>query len=142
MQLKRAYILVFLFAIMVSGKAQEQDVFGLGTGSDLCVYDTDLLSLSIIEEEFILNSEVIFCPAGIERSSENDIKKHNRFRWRVKFNNIYFRNPEGIVYEGMNEHGFSASLMFMENVHLPEKDKEFIPISSSLIVNFLIDHFK
>jgi hypothetical protein len=32
--------------------------------------------------------------------------------------------------------------MFMNDVYLPEKEKELIPIGASMVVNFLIDHFK
>lgn len=142
MHLKSAFILTCLTLFTFILSAQESNVFELGTGSDLCVYDSNPLSLSMVEESFVKNSDIIFCPAGIERSSENDIKKRHGFKWTVKYNNIYLRNSSGIVFEGMNEHGFSASLMFMNDVSLPEKDKEHIPIGASLIVNFFIDHFK
>ena len=142
MRLKLTFIPFFLCVFTIILSAQENNPFGLGTGSDLCVYDSNPLSLSMIEESMVLNSDIIFCPAGIERSSENDVKKRQGFNWTVKYNNIYLRNSKGIVFEGMNEHGFSASLMFMDDVYLPEKDKEHIPIGASLIVNFFIDHFK
>lgn len=122
--------------------AQESNRWGLGAGSDLCVYDSLPLSLCMLEESFVTNSEVVFCPSGIERSSGNDVRKRYPFSWTVKYNNIYLKNAEGIVYEGMNEYGFSASLMFLQDSQLPEKEKELIPIGASLAVNFFIDHFK
>jgi penicillin V acylase-like amidase (Ntn superfamily) len=88
------------------------------------------------------DTRIVFCPAGIKRSSPNDIKKRFPFEWTVKYNNIYLLASDGLIFEGMNQHGFSASLMFLSNSRLPEKDKEHIPIASSLAVNFFIDHFK
>ena len=142
MLLKLLYTLVFLSSLPYLFFTQELNNRGLGTGSDLCVFDANPLSLRMLEEDFVKNSDIVFCPAGIERSSDNDIKKRQRFTWKVKYNNIYIRNNDGIVYEGLNEHGFSASLMYMDRVSLPEKEKELIPIGASLVINFFIDHFK
>jgi hypothetical protein len=142
MLLKQLYILAFLNIIPLAIFSQQASEWGLGTGSDLCVFDANPLSLYILEEEFVANSEIVFCPAGFERSSANDVKKRQRFSWKAKYDNIYLRNKDGVVYEGMNRHGFSASLMFVDDVHLPEKEKELIPIGASLVVNFFIDHFK
>jgi hypothetical protein len=141
MHLKQLYILALLSILPFDVFSQQASDWGLGTGSDLCVLDANPLSLHMLEEEFVDNSEIVFCPAGIERSSDNDVKKRQQFRWKVKYNNIYLRNKDGVVYEGMNEHGFSASLMYLSDVHLPEKEREHIPIGASMAVNFFIDHF-
>ena len=141
MYLLRSYILIFLaFPIFTHG--QNRHALGLGTGSDLCVNDSIPFSLHVIEEKFVSGTEVVFCPAGIKRSSTNDIKKRQSYNWITKYENIYLRNQDGIVFEGMNEYGFSASLVYHENCHLPDKEKQLIPIGVSLAVNFFIDHFK
>lgn len=103
--------------------------------------DEGIFTLSILSSP-TENADIIYCPAGIERFSPNDVKKKFSFEWTVKYNNIYLENSEGIVFEGMNEHGFSASLMYLNNSRLAKKNKEFIPIAASLSVNFFIDHFK
>ncbi len=86
-------------------------------------------------------AEVVYCPAGIRRSSPNDVRKRHTFDWESKYNNIYVKLPGGLIVEGMNDQGFSASLMFLENSVLPGSDKVHIPIAVSLSVNFFIDHF-
>ncbi len=138
----KAYLNILLLLIPALLNAQEGNQWALGSGSDLCVCDSLPFSLFILEKEFVTNSEVVFCPAGIMHSSGNDIRKRHSFDWIVKYNNIYIKNADGIVYEGMNEHGFSASLMFLEDCHLEEKETGLIPIGASLAVNFFIDHFK
>jgi hypothetical protein len=85
---------------------------------------------------------IVFCPAGIERSSPNDVKKRFPFEWTVKYDNIYVEVFDGIVIEGMNEHGLSASLMFHEKSRFPKKEKTLIPIAVSLWTRFFLDHFK
>ncbi len=95
-----------------------------------------------IDSVLMKDARIVFCPAGIERYSSNDVKKRYPFEWKVKYNNFYLRTSGGIVFEGMNEHGFSASLMFLKNSRLPDKEKELIPIAASLTINFFIDHFK
>lgn len=114
----------------------------LGSGSDFAMSDSLPMSIMMLEEKFAHQTDVIFCPAGIQRSSQDDRKKRYAFDWISRYNNIYFRNSEGLVYEGMNEHGFSASLLFLDESRLAKKEKEQIPIGASLAVNFFIDHFK
>ena len=142
MHLLKASLITLLLIVTSMLSAQNSQGWELGTGSDLCIYDSLPFSLSMLEEGFVTSSEVIFCPTGIKRSSPNDVRKRYPFDWEVKYNNIYLKNSEGIVYEGMNEHGFSATLMFLENCQLPEKERELIPVGASLAVNFFIDHFK
>lgn len=114
----------------------------LETGSYLALDDSIKFSMSQVSEALVMQSDMVFCPAGIERSSPDDVKKRFSFDWTVKYNNIYLRSKEGVVFEGMNEHGFSASLTFLENSQLPSREKRHIPIAASLAVNFFIDHFK
>ena len=141
MHLLKASLITLLLIVTSMLSAQNSQGWELGTGSDLCIYDSLPFSLSMLEEGFVTSSEVIFCPTGIKRSSPNDVRKRYPFDWEVKYNNIYLKNSEGIVYEGMNEHGFSATLMFLENCQLPEKERKLIPVGASLAVNFFIDHF-
>jgi penicillin V acylase-like amidase (Ntn superfamily) len=125
--------------------AQQNAVCGtwdLETGADLALADSLAFSICQQSEALVKDAEVVFCPAGIKRSSADDIKKRMRFDWVVKYNNIYLRSVEGVVFEGMNEHGFSASLLFHQGNILSGKEKHNIPIGASLAVNFFIDHFK
>lgn len=137
--------IVFLFLFFPLGIIAQNSICELlieEVGTDISSQnDEGIFTLSILSSP-TENANIIYCPAGIERSSPNDIKKKLSFDWIVKYNNIYLENSEGIVFEGMNEHGFSASLMYLNNSRLPEKSKELIPIAASLSVNFFIDHFK
>jgi len=142
MQVIRLILLTVLLAITTDSGAQESLSSNLGSGSDFIMHDSLPMSIRLIEKAFVDQTEVVFCPAGIERSSQDDRKKRFAFYWESKYNNIYFRNNKGIVYEGMNEHGFSASLLFLENNELPPREKGLIPIAASLALNFFIDHFK
>lgn len=142
MQVIRLILLTVFLALAANSWAQESLSSNLGSGSDFIMHDSLPLSIRLLEKAFAGQTEVVFCPAGIERSSQDDRKKRFAFYWESKYNNIYFRNSNGIVYEGMNEHGFSASLLFLENSELPPKEKGLIPMAASLAVNFFIDHFK
>ncbi len=142
MHISKALIISLLLVFPVMILAQKSKPWNLGTGSDLCINDSLYSSLCVREKEFVTGSELVSCPVGIQRSSENDVRKRYAFEWVVKYNNIYIRNANGIIYEGMNEFGFSASLLFLENTQLPHKERELIPIGTSLLVNFFIDHFK
>ena len=141
MQVIRVIILSVFLAIATQSGAQQGLNSYLGSGSDFSMSDSLPMSIRMLEEEFAEQTEFVFCPAGIERLSQDDRKKRYVFDWESKYNNIYLRNRDGLVYEGMNEHGFSASLVFLEECELPPKDKELIPIAASLAVNFFIDHF-
>lgn len=135
----KIFLIFIVFAFVA--KAQEGDFQYLGSGSDLCIHDGQPMSIRLIEKGFTDHTEVVFCPAGIRRSSQHDVKRRYSFDWESKYNTIYFRNRDGIVYEGMNEHGFSASLIYLQDSELPGKEKQLIPIAASLAVNFFIDHF-
>ncbi len=136
-------LILLLFPAFVMGQPEEKAAaWNLRSGSDLCLYDSLPFSLGLVEESLLNNSAVVFSPAGMERISENDVRKRHRYAWTSEYNSIYIRNSQGLVLEGMNERGFSASLMFLENCQLPEKEKELIPIGASLAVNFFLDHFK
>jgi hypothetical protein len=84
---------------------------------------------------------VVYCPAGITRSSANDVRRRRPFEWRAKYNSVYLEVKGGLVVEGMNERGFSASLLFLENSLLPGREKEHIPLAASLWTRFFLDHF-
>lgn len=134
--------LILLFPVEISAQNSPCDILIEEIGTDiLSQNDEGIFTLSILAS-LTENADAIYCPAGIERSSPNDVKKKYSFDWTVKYNNIYLENSDGIVFQGMNEHGFSASLMYLKNSHLPEKNKELIPIAASLSINFFIDHFK
>jgi len=139
---KNILSLLVVISSFVSAQTIDCDKWDLNSGADLALYDSQPFSLSMLSADLMSGSSVVFCPAGIERSSPDDIKKRWSFDWTVKYNNVYVETSEGIVIEGMNEHGFSASLMFLDNSELLEKQKRYIPIATSLIVNFFIDHFK
>ena len=111
-------------------------------GVDILNFDDQASSCRFSASSLFNGAEVVLCPAGIERSSPDDIKKRWSFDWKVKYDNIYIRTKGGLVLEGINSHGFSASLMFLDNSMLPKKNKKLIPIAASLAVNFYIDHFK
>lgn len=133
--------LIFLTAASHSGAQQTLNTY-LGSGSDFMMIDSLPMSIRLLERGFMDQTEIVFCPSGIHRSSQDDRKKRYAFDWESKYNNIYFRNNDGLVYEGMNEYGFSASLVFFEQCKLSPVEKEGIPIAASLAVNFFIDHFK
>lgn len=133
--------LIFIVSAFVT-QAQLAGFHYLGSGSDLCINEGQTMSMRLVEKGFTDQTEVVFCPAGIRRSSQSDVKRRYSFDWEAKYNTIYFRNRDGIVYEGMNEHGFSASLVYLQESELPEKEKQLIPIAASQVVNFFIDHFK
>ncbi|MDT8393138.1 MAG: hypothetical protein RQ761_04805 [Bacteroidales bacterium] len=118
------------------------DKLDFNSEKDFFFHDSTTSSIKTIDPLFISNATMVVCPEGIERSSPNDIKKRWGFKWKVRYDNIYFKTSSGLVVEGMNKHGFSASLMLLKNSRLPEKEKELIPIGASLAVNFYIDHFK
>ncbi|HSG68007.1 MAG TPA: linear amide C-N hydrolase, partial [Bacteroidales bacterium] len=111
-------------------------------GMDIMTSGQETTSARVSLSDLLNGSEVIYCPAGIKRSSPDDVKKRWSFDWNVKYNTIYIKNASGLVLEGMNAHGFSASLMYLENSGLPEKEKQLIPIAASMVINFFIDHFK
>lgn len=77
----------------------------------------------------------------IHRESPNDIKKRYRFEWTSRYCSALLASKDGLILDGMNHHGFSASLMFLDESSLPDRDKEHIPIAASMIINFFIDHF-
>lgn len=142
-------ITALLFSVFIlfqaSTYAQQSTMCGpwdLETGADLALADSLAFSICQVSEALVKNAEVVFCPAGIKRSSADDIKKRMSFDWQVKYNNIYLRSHDGVVFEGMNDHGFSASLLFHKGNILSGKEKKNIPIGASLAVNFFIDHFK
>ena len=119
------------------------DKLFMDAGTDIIMKD----SISVISARSWYSTlpddaRIVFCPAGIERSSPNDVKKRFPFEWTVKYDNIYVEVFDGIVIEGMNEHGFSASLMFHEKCQLPKEEKTLIPIAASLWTRFFLDHFK
>lgn len=142
MQYIRTIFIVVFVAIVINSGAQQALVNALGSGSDFMMNDSLGSSMRLVEKEFADQTEVVFCPAGIQRSSQDDRKKRYVFDWVSKYNNIYLKSRDKLVYEGMNEHGFSASLLFLDECKLPQKEKELIPIAASLAVNFFIDHFK
>jgi len=140
-----AYLMILYLYIPICLYAQagtDCDKWDPESGTDLLSFDSIPFSLRMVDSGLMESAQMVFCPAGIERSSPNDVKKRNRFEWTVKFNNIYLKTAEGLIFEGMNEHGFSASLMFLNNSSLPDKDRVHIPITASLAVNFFIDHFQ
>jgi hypothetical protein len=136
------FILLSLVPYFTLAQTIECDKWDMNSGADLALFESQAFSMSMVGADLMTNSTIVFCPAGIERSSPDDIKKRWSFDWTVKYNNVYLKTNDGIVIEGINEHGFSASLMFLENSSLPGKQKELIPIATSLLVNFFIDHFK
>ena len=141
----QAYLLILLLLTPAYLHAQVSincDEWDYESGTDLLPYDSIPFSITMLSSGLMKNAQISFCPSGIKRSSPNDVKKRHNFEWIVKYNNIYLQTSEGLVFEGMNEHGFSASLMFLNNSRLPEKEKEHIPIAASLSINFFIDHFK
>ncbi len=145
MRMVQAYLVIFLLLTQAYLHAQVSincDEWDFESGTDLLPDDSMPFSIAVPGSGLLNNAQISFCPSGIERSSPNDINKRHHFDWVVKFNNIYLKTSGGFVFEGMNEHGFSASLMFLNNSRLPEKDKEYIPIAASLCINFFIDHFK
>jgi hypothetical protein len=111
-------------------------------GHDIMIYDEYAMSFRIMSDNIFRGGEVIYCPAGIKRSSRDDVKRRWSFKWMSKYNNLYFKTSDGLIIEGMNEHGFSASLMLLQKSNLPEKENELIPIAASMAINFFIDHFK
>ena len=111
-------------------------------GVDIIYVEDHTRSCRFYVTPIMYGAEIVFCPAGIERSSPDDIKKRWSFDWKAKYNNIYIRTKGGLVLEGLNARGFSASLMFLDNSMLLKKNKKVIPIAASLAVNFFIDHFK
>jgi len=139
-----AYITIVLFLFPAYAHAQNSLDCGeweLESGTDISSASLPI-SKSSIGTMVMTDAQIVFCPAGIERYSPNDVKKRYPFEWTVKYNNFYLKTEGGIVFEGMNEHGFSASLMYLKNASLPDKEKELIPIAASLSINFFIDHFK
>ena len=145
MRMAQAYLVIFLLLTQACLHAQVSincDEWGFESGTNLLPDDSMPFSIAVPGAGLLNNAQISFCPSGIERSSPNDVNKRHHFEWTVKYNNIYLKTSGGLVFEGMNEHGFSASLMFLNSSRLPEKDKEHIPIAASLSVNFFIDHFK
>jgi hypothetical protein len=145
--MQRARILIFfLFIIIPSGVlAQHESIcenLSKNAGTDMIIKTDSAVASIFFISGIQENAQIVYCPAGIDRSSPNDVKKRFPFEWTVKYNNVYIEDQYGIVIDGMNEHGFSASLMHLDKGRLPEKDKKLIPIASSLAVNFFIDHFK
>lgn len=144
MRIRLPLIFIIMFTSLITCPAQvtfdcasaERD-----EGMDIMIYDAHVFSSRSSHSNLLEESEIIFCPAGIERSSPDDVKKRWSFDWRAKYNNIYIRTSGGLVIEGINEHGFSASLLSLKNSLLPKKEKELIPIAASLAINFFIDHF-
>jgi len=134
-------LMVFTGLNLLAQISLDCSLMRMDRGVDIMNYDV-ATSCRYSASSLMDGAEIVFCPAGIERSSPDDIKKRWSFDWKVKFNNIYIRTKGGIVLEGMNAHGFSASVMYLENSMLPKKNKKLIPIAASLAVNFYIDHFK
>ncbi len=119
------------------------DKLFMDAGTDIIMKDSiSVISARSWYSTLSDDTHIVFCPAGIERSSPNDVKKRCPFEWTVKYDNIYVEVFDGIVIEGMNEHGLSASLMFHEKSRLPKKEKTLIPIAASLWIRFFLDHFK
>lgn len=135
-------LLIFFSIFMQAQTKLDCNELDFNSGTGFFLHDSITYSIKTIDPSFISNATIVICPEGIERSSPNDIKKRWRFKWKAKYDNIYLKTSSGLVIEGMNEHGFSASLMLLKNSRLPEKEKELIPIGASLAVNFYIDHFK
>lgn len=145
MRLALVYTLLIVLLNPAFIHAQQRmncDEWDYESGTDLLPDDSIPFSITMPGSGLMNNAQIAFCPSGIERSSPDDVNKRHHFEWTVKYNNIYLRTSQGLVFEGMNKHGFSASLMFLKNSRLPEKDKEHIPIAASLSINFFIDHFK
>ncbi len=138
------FILIFLFPILSSAQsAVNFDTLCIDSGTDFLLQDDrSTISARSWIPGISDDARIVFCPAGIERSSPNDVKKRCPFEWTVKYDNIYVEVLNGIVIEGMNKHGLSASLMFLENSRLPKKEKTLIPIAASLWTRFYLDHFK
>ena len=135
-------IISFVSLNLLSQNNLDCKLIGRDRGVDIMHIEGKALSCRYYLSSWMDGAQLVFCPAGIERSSPDDIKKRWSFDWKVKYNNIYIRTQGGLVIEGMNAHGFSASLMFIENSMLVKKDKKLLPIAASLAVNFYIDHFK
>ena len=144
--LKKVFIVSVLIALAVNilsaQSAFDCQAVAADRGIDIMLNEDRPLSWRYSASAWADGAKIIFCPAGIERSSPDDIKKRWSFDWKVKYNNIYIRRSDGLVIEGMNEHGLSASLMYLEGSMLLRKEKKLIPIAASLAVNFFIDHFK
>lgn len=146
MRLSKIFIVLFIL-LPVLAQTQKFEGFNqrdMEADTDIIFSDSDgnIVSATSWTNGLDKDSEIYFCPPGIERMSENDVRKRHAFRWRVKYKNIYVKAFGGVTVEGMNEHGFSASLMFLKNSRLADKEKELIPIGTSIVVNFFIDHFK
>lgn len=138
---------VFLIAFLLPGFIRAQISAGcnelkLEAGTDIMIFDRFATSYMTWHADLIRDAKMVICPAGIERSSPDDVKKRFSFEWTVKYKNIYIELPDGVVIDGINEYGFSASLMHLNNSRLLAIDKEHIPIAASLSINFFIDHFK
>ncbi|NQT78144.1 MAG: linear amide C-N hydrolase [Bacteroidetes bacterium] len=141
-----AIIIVLFFAFpggIVAQVSLDYDKLFMDAGTDIIMKDN--ISVISVRSWYSTppdDARIVFCPAGIERSSPNDVKKRCPFEWTVKYDNIYVEVLNGIVIEGMNKHGLSASLMFLKNSRLPKKEKTLIPIAASLWTRFYLDHFK
>lgn len=111
------------------------------SGTDILTVAQQVYSFRTWDQTMLAGTELMLCPAGMKRVSPNDVRKRRTFDWVSEYNNIYLRLPCGLVVEGMNDEGFSASLMFLESGLLPGEDRIHIPIAATLCVNFFIDHF-
>jgi len=138
------YILTLLIFSQVNVFAQKSPDKDVESGIDITFKNNDgrIISARSWPAGLPSNAQVVLCPKGMRRSSANDVKKKYPYEWTVKYDNIYIEINDGLVVEGMNEYGFSASLMWLKNCKLAKKDKEHIPIAASIAVNFFIDHFK
>jgi penicillin V acylase-like amidase (Ntn superfamily) len=144
--MRRILVFTFLIVFLVPGFIQGQisadcDKLKLEASTDIMIFDKFATSYMTWPADLFKDAKLVACPAGIERSSPDDIKKRFSFDWIVKYKNIYIELAGGLVVDGINDHGFSASLMYLNNSQLPVKDKEHIPIAASLCINFFIDHF-
>ena len=138
------FALFFVFpCAIVAQVSLDCDKLVMDAGTDIIIKDNiSVISARSWYPTLSGDARIVFCPAGIERSSPNDVKKRCPFEWTVKYDNIYVEVFDGIVIEGMNEHGLSVSLMFHEKSRLPKKEKTLIPIAASLWTRFFLDHFK
>ncbi|MEN8223726.1 MAG: hypothetical protein ABFS05_00060 [Bacteroidota bacterium] len=135
-------IFMILSGIVFGQMRIDCDGLEMEAGSDFISKGKYASSVRTWHSDSLSDASIVLCPAGLHRSSQDDIKKRYSFDWTVKYNNIYLKTKEGLIIEGLNEHGFSASLMFLNNSQLAGKEKEHIPIAASLVINFFIDHFK
>lgn len=136
-------IMALLLYTSVSGQVSYDCVrLSADRGIDIMYTSEEASSFRALPAYLLQGSEIILCPAGHKRVSSNDYKKRWAYKWQVKYPNLYIQTAGGLVLEGMNMHGFSASLQYLEHNRLPETEETLIPIASSLAINFFIDHFK